>query len=110
MASGDHHTAWANTAALTAAGLLHGLQTGPGSEVVMGRDGLATGELREAEAFNPVVNLTGEGRATLGLRMGGAAPSADERAADCATFARALAHLARHGLTSAVNMDGNPTL
>ena len=109
MASADHHTVWANTAALSAAGLLQGRRT-PGSEVVMGEDGTATGELREPEAFNPVVNLTGEDRATLGLRTGGEpdpAPTPAERAADQEIIARALAHLARHGITSAVNMDGN---
>ena len=36
----DHHTMWANTAALQAAGLLQGRATPPGSEVVMGADGL----------------------------------------------------------------------
>ena len=110
MASADHHTVWANTAALSAAGLLQGRRTPPGSEVVMGDDGTATGELCEPEAFNPVVNLTGEDRATLGLRTGGEpdpAPTPAERAADREIIARALAHLARHGITSAVNMDGN---
>ena len=110
MAAADHHTVWANTAALRAAGLLQGKATPPGSEVVMGADGFAAGELREPEAFNPVVNLTGEERATLGLRTGGEPeppPNAVERAADRAILARALAHLARHGITSAVNMDGN---
>ena len=53
MTAYDHHTVWANTAALTAAGLLHGADTPEGHEVVMGPDGLATGELREFEAFSP---------------------------------------------------------
>ncbi len=110
MVSTDHHTVWANTAALTAAGLLGGLETPPGSEVVMGADGLANGELREPPASDPVTALTGEGRATLGLRTGGepeVEPTPAERAADLAMIRRALDHLARHGITFAVNMDGN---
>ena len=110
MASTDHHTVWANTAALTAAGLLKGVKTPPGSEVVMGADGLANGELREPPASDPVIALTGEGRATLGLRTGGepaTAPTPAEHASDLAMIRRALDHLARHGITTAVNMDGN---
>jgi predicted amidohydrolase YtcJ len=110
MVSTDHHTVWANTAALRAAGLFEGRKTPPGSEVVMGDDGHANGELREPPAFEAVTALGGEGRATLGLRTGGepeAEPTAAERAADLAMMKRALAHLARHGITSAVNMDGN---
>jgi predicted amidohydrolase YtcJ len=42
----DHHTVWANTACLRQAGLLHGAVMPAGHEVVMGADGLATGELR----------------------------------------------------------------
>ncbi len=110
MTAADHHTVWANTAALTAAGILHGKDCGTGSEVVMGADGLAAGELREPAAYTPVVALSGEQRVTLGLRTGGEpdpAPTPAERAADRAMMARGLAHLARHGVTSAVNMDGN---
>ncbi|MGB5559706.1 MAG: amidohydrolase [Paracoccaceae bacterium] len=110
MTAADHHTIWANTAALTAAGILHGKDCGTGSEVVMGADGLASGELREPAAYSPVVALSGEERVTLGLRTGGEpdpVPTDAERAADRAMMARGLAHLARHGVTSAVNMDGN---
>ena len=39
MMAPDHHTVWANTAALQAAGLLHGAATPPGHEVVMAPDG-----------------------------------------------------------------------
>jgi predicted amidohydrolase YtcJ len=49
----DHHTAWANTASLDLVGILHGADLRPGNEVVIGADGLATGELREMEAFRP---------------------------------------------------------
>jgi len=110
MVSTDHHTIWANTAALTAAGLLNGVETPPGSEVVMGADGLASGELREPPAYEPVTDLSGEARSTLGLRTGGepeGEPIAEERAIDLAMMRRALDHLARHGVTTAINMDGN---
>ena len=61
--SPDHHTAWANTFALERAGLLKGAKLGPGNEIVMGDDGLATGELREGEAIGPVRDLSGTGHA-----------------------------------------------
>jgi predicted amidohydrolase YtcJ len=110
MAAPDHHTMWANTKALEAAGLLHGRAVGPGNEVVMGADGLASGELREGEAFGPVLALAKEQRCRLGLSTGGEpdpAPSAAERDADRATIRRGLDWCARHGITSIQNMDGN---
>ncbi|MEZ5913850.1 MAG: amidohydrolase [Paracoccaceae bacterium] len=106
----DHHTVWANTAALKAAGILHGHACPPGHEVVMGEDGLATGELREFEAFAPVIALGGEARLHLGIATGAEPdpwPDADARAVDRAKIARGLAHCAAHGITSLVNMDGN---
>src|SRR6185369_2132697 len=54
MACFDHHTVWANTLALKEAGLLHGKTLPPGNEIVIGPDGLATGELKEAAASEPV--------------------------------------------------------
>ncbi|MDX5349113.1 MAG: amidohydrolase family protein, partial [Paracoccaceae bacterium] len=57
MMSPDHHTVWANTAALKAAGILHGAPMPAGHVVVMGADGTATGELLEFEAFSPVLAL-----------------------------------------------------
>jgi hypothetical protein len=110
MTAHDHHTVWANTAALKAAGILHGFATPPGHEVVMGEDGLATGELREFEAFAPVVALGGEARLYFGIATGGEPdpwPSQAERAMDKAKIAQGLAHCAAHGITSMVNMDGN---
>ncbi|EEW26766.1 amidohydrolase [Rhodobacter ferrooxidans] len=110
MTAHDHHTVWANTAALRAAGILHGFATPPGHEVVMGDDGLATGELREFEAFAPVVALGGEARLYFGIATGGEPdpwPSEAERAMDKEKIARGLAHCAAHGITSMVNMDGN---
>lgn len=106
----DHHTVWANTAALKAAGILHGAPMPHGHEVVMGADGLATGELREFEAFAPVIALGGEARLNLGIATGGEPspwPSVAEQAIDREKVARGLAHCARHGITAMVNMDGN---
>lgn len=106
----DLHTVWANTAALRAAGLLNGAQMPAGHEVVMGPDGLATGELREFEAFAPIFGLGGDLRLNLGIATGedpNPWPDAAAQAFDRATMARGLAHCARHGITSIVNMDGN---
>jgi predicted amidohydrolase YtcJ len=47
MIAHDHHTAWANSSALALAGILDGGDAGEGSEIVMGADGKAAGELRE---------------------------------------------------------------
>ena len=109
MMSPDLHTVWANTAALTAAGLLHSAVMPHGHEVVMGADGLASGELREFEAFGPLIAYAGEGRINLGIATGEepAAPNEAERAADKALFQKGMEHCAAHGITSLVNMDGN---
>lgn len=106
----DHHTVWANTLALTRAGILGGRTLGPGNEVVMDAGGTATGELREREAFEPVLALGGGGRASLGLATGGEPdPAPDEAAiaADLDTLRRGLAYAASLGITSIHNMDGN---
>ena len=110
MMAPDHHTVWANTAALQAAGLLQGAAMPRGHEVMMGPDGTASGELREFEAFGPVLALGGEGHLQLGIATGGEPdpwPDAAKQAADKAKIAAGLAHLARHGITTAINMDGN---
>ncbi len=106
----DHHTAWANTAALTAAGLLRGMATPAGTEVVIGPDGLASGELRESAAFGPILDLAGATRPRLGLDTGEepSPPSTTgERKQDKAILRAGLAHVARYGITSITNMDGN---
>ena len=106
----DLHTVWANTAALKAAGLLNGANTPKGHEVVMGADGLATGELREFEAFAPIIALGGEQRLNLGIATGQEPspwPAEAERAIDRAKFLAGLKHCASHGITSMVTMDGN---
>ncbi|MER8579326.1 amidohydrolase [Mesorhizobium sp. M1423] len=110
MSASDHHTMWANTKALELAGILHGKQLGPGNEIVMGADGLAAGELREGEAFGPILELSGQNRVRLGLATGGEPepyPSAAEVAADRDLMHRGLEWCARHGITSIQNMDGN---
>jgi predicted amidohydrolase YtcJ len=88
----DGHTAWANTVALRRAGILEGANTGSAfSAVVMGDDGLATGELREPPAINMVRRLA-------------PALSEDEQ---LALLRRALRDLAALGLTGVHNMDGD---
>lgn len=110
MTAPDHHTMWANTRALELAGLLKGRQLGPGNEIVTGEDGLAAGELREGEAFGPLLDAAGVGRARLGLQTGGEPdpyPTAEEQASDRAIMRRGLEWCAKHGITSLHNMDGN---
>jgi hypothetical protein len=106
----DHHTAWANTAALELVSMLHGAELGPGNEVVMGSDGLASGELREMEAFGPLQAAGGFDRYRLGLSTGGEPepyPDEAEWAQDIAVMRRGLDYCAQHGITTIQNMDGN---
>ncbi|WP_370638205.1 amidohydrolase [Ancylobacter sp. Lp-2] len=106
----DHHTMWANTKALEAAGILHGKDVPPGNEIVMGADGLATGELREFEAMAPISSLTPTGgREMLGLagHEPKTPPTAADRAVDKEIIKQGLAYCASLGITSFHNMDGN---
>ena len=106
----DHHTVWANTVCLERAGLLHGAPMPAGHEVVMGADGLATGELREFEAFDPVLALAGVARMYVGIATGGepAGPvSAADREVDKGHIERGMRHCAALGLTTLISMDGN---
>ena len=108
--AGDHHTMWANTAALAAAGVLHGREMPPGNEVVMGPDGLAAGELREFEGFAPITALTPTGgREMLGLQgiEPKSPPTAAQRDIDRNIIRDGLAYCASLGVTSFHNMDGN---
>ncbi|NPD15969.1 amidohydrolase [Xinfangfangia sp. D13-10-4-6] len=110
MTSHDHHTIWANTLALQLSDTLNGYETSPGHEVVMGEDGLATGELLEFEAFSRIVALAGRGRLNLGIATGGEPdpkPSQAERDQDKDQFEIGLKHCAKYGITSMVMMDGN---
>ncbi|WP_150525661.1 amidohydrolase [Roseibium sediminis] len=110
--AGDHHTMWANTAALEASGLIHGKKVSQGCEVVMGSDGLANGELREFEAYQPIVMMTQtRGREANGLSSGryfGVPVSAEERAGDIAALRRGFDYCASLGITSFHNMDSDP--
>ncbi|MEI4232087.1 amidohydrolase [Roseovarius sp. D22-M7] len=111
MFAPDHHTIWANTSALDAAGVLQGGTVDTGAKIVMGADVLATGELREPSAYAPVLRLTRHaGRDMMGLITGAdpdppATPA--ERARDKAAIARGMKHCASHGITGLHNMDGN---
>ncbi len=88
----DGHTAWANTAALERAGILEDARpVGPNSEIVCSVDGLASGELREAGAFNLVTDLIpppDQARQRELLKLG-------------------LAQAAALGVTSVHNMNGD---
>lgn len=106
----DFHTLFANTAALQAAGLLNGRKLPVGNEVVMGEDGLATGELREKFAMLPVLDLrTTGGREMLG--MSGIEPPVPPAQAewrdDMEILKAGVKFAASKGITSMHNMDGN---
>ncbi|SCM66481.1 amidohydrolase [Donghicola eburneus] len=104
----DLHCAWANTRALELAGILHGADVGAGSEIVMGEDGLATGELREFAAMQRIKMISRlQGRDGLDYKGLDDVPEGD-RAHDRALIAEAGKYCAHHGITHAVNMDGNP--
>jgi len=111
MACFDHHTVWANTAALKVAGLINGKALPPGNEIVMGADGLASGELKEIAAFGPLYAMTPtQGREGLGMATGeGPQPPATQaqREADKVALKRGLSFCASLGITSIHNMDGN---
>lgn len=107
----DHHTIWANTAALRHCGLLNGKALPPGNEIVMADDGTATGELREPAAYSPILAMTETGgREMLGLTTGeNPVPpaTAAQRSADKDYLRQGLAYCASLGITSIQNMDGN---
>ena len=88
----DVHTAWGNTLALEKAGLLHGIPDLPGgAAVIMGEDGLALGEVREAATKKLFAQI----------------PDPNE-ARQRQLVKEALAWLASLGVTSVHNMDGTP--
>jgi predicted amidohydrolase YtcJ len=107
----DHHTVWANTKALKATGLIKGKSLPTGNEVVMGSDGLATGELREFAAFAPVLDMGASGgRESAGIVTGrDPSPPATpaQRAADIETMRKGIAYANSLGITTMHNMDGN---
>lgn len=86
----DMHTAWANTKALEMAKLLHGRRLPPGNEIVIdAQSGLATGELREPAAYDPIRELMPKPTAAEQRRL----------------LKKGLTLAARHGITSVHNMD-----
>lgn len=88
----DQHSCFANTKALEMAGLLQGSPTPlSAGEIVMGEDGLATGELYEMDAMMAIKAILPK-------------LSAQEEEA---VLQQGLALVASYGITSIHNMDGN---
>ncbi len=90
----DGHTAWANTVALERAGITHGGECGPNSEIVLDNAGMATGELRERGAFMRVTQLIPP-------------PDANRKRA---LLHKGLRQAAERGVTSIQNMDARDDL
>jgi len=107
----DHHTMWANTRALEAAGIMRGRDLPVGNEIVLDASGIATGELREPAAYMPVQALTPTGgREWLGMTTGDnpvPPATAAQRELDMGYFKQGIRHAASLGITSMHNMDGN---
>ena len=107
----DHHTMWANTRALEAAGIMRGRKLPIGNEIVLDENGIATGELREPAAYMLVQALTPTGgREWLGMTTGenpNPPATAAQRATDINFFKQGIAYAASLGITSMHNMDGN---
>ncbi|WP_373503206.1 amidohydrolase [Aestuariivirga sp.] len=107
----DHHTMWANTKALEAAGIMKGRKLPVGNEIVLDANGIATGELLEPAAYMLAQALTPTGgREWLGMTTGEnpnppATPA--QRELDMSFFKKGIAHAASLGITSMHNMDGN---
>ncbi len=55
----DFHSAWCNTRALTLANIMEGAPLPLPNEVVVGADGLATGMLKERQAYHLIERLCG---------------------------------------------------
>lgn len=91
LMSADYHALWANTAALVQAGILQGGPSRNGSEIVMGADGTATGQLNERGAFDQVLERIPP------------VSAAEERE----LLRKALREIAAHGITSVHNMNGS---
>ena len=103
----DHHTAWANTRALEIAGVLQGTPVKAGSEIVMGEDGLATGELREPPAYCAVLKHFEAWDGTVkGLMAETQKPTYGSNR-ERYWLREGLKLTARYGITSIHNMDGN---
>jgi predicted amidohydrolase YtcJ len=107
----DFHTGWANTLSLELAGILHAVDLGLTGEIVMGEDGLAIGELREAPAFGPVLYLS-----EIHGGLSDVAGTAEEPlnlsqipSHLCNLIRKGMAQASRLGITSIHNMLGDPT-
>ena len=107
----DHHTMWANTKALEAAGIMRGRALPTGNEIVLDAQGIATGELREPAAYMVVQALTATGgREWLGMTTGenpNPPATAAQRRSDEALMISGIKHANSFGITSMHNMDGN---
>lgn len=107
----DHHTVWANTKALQMVGIMTGGSVTTGSRITLDSDGIATGELLESGAFEYILAKTPlGGRESLGILTGAdPVPPAtyQQRAADKVALRAGLTHLAKNGITTFHNMDGN---
>jgi predicted amidohydrolase YtcJ len=107
----DHHTMWANTKALEAAGIMRGRALPTGNEIVLDAEGNATGELREPAAYMLVQALTPTGgREWLGMTTGEnpqPPATAEQRHIDEALMMSGIKHANSLGITSMHNMDGN---
>jgi predicted amidohydrolase YtcJ len=86
----DGHTTWVNTLALQMAGIFHGGECPPNSEIVLDERGEATGELKEraSELIERFLTKPDNGRKRALLKKG-------------------LKLVAQMGVTSVHNMDGN---
>ncbi|MCX7559048.1 amidohydrolase [Sulfitobacter sp. F26204] len=111
MFAPDHHTIWANTAALEATGLIDVPVVDSGSIIVKGADGKANGELLEPGAYGPILEMTRHrGREMLGLVTGrdpDPAATPAEREKDKNVIEAGLRHCAAQGITGLHLMDGN---
>lgn len=111
LLAADLHTVWANTLALTNAGLLYGAPMPEGSTVELDKDGTATGVLLETGAFGPVLALSRTGgRDMLGYVTGddpNPPATKAQRETDKRLLLKGIDHVAAHGITTLHNMDGN---
>lgn len=106
----DFHTAWANSAAITLAGLERGRAFVDGSKVVLDETGHATGTLLEMEAIDHVRSMnprTVRFADASRNRLVAEPYDAAGRAADKAVLWSALTHCAENGIVAVQNMDGH---
>ena len=88
----DGHTGWANTKALEMAGILNnGKEIGPNGIIVRDENGRATGELREGDAMDAVMDLVAE-------------PDANRKRE---LLKLAIREFNKTGITSVHNMNGD---